>query len=169
MPVWKFEDECLAPERRLRIDYTGPNPFKVCTALRGILVDVFQAGATDLWERDFRWDNTADPRRFYMRMYVNKAVDQHTTMFIEITIQGEQPEDEAKTGKATILVGGRLRTEYKLDTAFKNSPVYKAWRWLYNMYFYGDVRRRYLAMCGELINKLVGELKGLYGLPTKAV
>jgi hypothetical protein len=168
MPVWKFEDECLAPERRLRVDYTGPNPFKVCQVIRDMLIKIFHAGAPDLWERDFRWDTTADPRAFYMRTYCNKAVDQHTTMFIEITIQGEQPVDERKSGKVTIFVGGRLRTEYNLDTAFKNSPIYKAWRWLYNMYFYSEVRRRYLTMCGELISKLVDQLKEVYSLP-KAV
>jgi hypothetical protein len=121
-----------------------------------------------MWERDFRWDNSGDPRTFYMRMYFNKGIDQHTTMFIEITIQGEQPADEKKNGKFTVLVGGRLRTEYELDTAFKNSPIYKGWRWLYNMYFYGEIRRKYLTLCSELINKIVDEIKEMYSIP-KAV
>jgi hypothetical protein len=159
MPVWRFEDDCLAPERRLKVEYTGPNPFRACQVVSKALKDIFELGATDFWERDFRWDITSDPRPFYMRVYANKDVDQHTRMFIEVTIQGLQPTDEKKSGKVTVLIGGRLRTEYDLNTAFKKSPLYKGLRWLYHMYFYGDVRRKYLVLCGELINKVVNKLK----------
>jgi hypothetical protein len=169
MPTWRFEDDCLAPERRLRIDYIGPNPFKACQIIGKTLKKIFELGATDLWERDFRWDITSDPRTFYMRVYANKDIDQYTKMFIEVTIQGEQPVDEKKNGKMTIFIGGRLRTEYELNTAFKRSPLYKGLRWLYHMYFYSDVRRKYLVLCNELINKVVNQLKEEFKLPISKV
>lgn len=168
MVIWRFEDDCLVPERRIRLDFTGPNPFRIHGVIRGMLERIFEVEAIDLWERDFRWDIVGDPRTFYMRFYVNKGVDAYTAMFVEITIQGEQPSDPTKIGRVTIFIGGRLITLYDLDTAFKQTPFYKFLRWLHHRLFYNEVRRGYLRLCVELIGKLIKELKEVYGMPVPA-
>jgi hypothetical protein len=165
MPAWVFEDDCAAPERRTKIDYTGPNPFKVCLIIRSLLEKIYEVEAVDLWERDFRWDTTSDPRGFFMRMYVSKGVDAHTRMFIEVVIQGAQPSDPTKNGKVTIYINGKLRTAYELDTVFKRLPIYKAIRWLYNMIFYSEVRRGYIRLCNQLNEQLGREIREALGMP----
>ena len=165
MPVWRFEDDCLAPRRRLKVEYTGPNPFKVYLTLKPKLRRIFQVETVGIWERDFRWDTTSDPRSFYIRVYVDKGLDQFSRMFVEITMQGEQPSDPNKSGKLTIYIGGRIRTNYELQTIFQRSPVYKAIRWLYHMIFYNKVRRTYIRLCTEMIERLWKELREELGIP----
>lgn len=165
MPVWRLEDDCLAPERSLKIEYNGPNPFKIYSGLKTRLRKVFEIGSVNIWERDFRWDTTSDPHGFYIRVYVNKGFDQHTKALIEITMQGKQPSDERKNGKITIYLGGRLITEYKLKTIFQRSPLYKGLRWLYHKIFYNKIRRSYLIICRERIERLWKELREELGMP----
>ena len=165
MPLWVFEDDCLAPERTLTIEYSGPDPFRVCRVLRDMLGRIFQVETIDLWERDFRWDISSDPRPFYMRMYVNKGIDARTRMMVEITVQGLQPSDPSKKGKVTIRISGRLRTEYNLKSFFQRSPLYKAFVWVYHKLFYEEVKRSYIHLCNRLIEELHLELRALFKLP----
>ena len=161
--VWRFEDECLAPEARLRIDYTGPNPFRIYQAARGIMMRVLEVQAKDYWERDFRWDISSDPRPFFVRIYVNKGIDSRTSALIEVIMQGVQPSDPKKEGKLTIQIGGRLKTQYTLETVIQKLPIYRALIWLYHRIFYNRVRRNYLGMCTKWIEKLHAEFKSLIG------
>lgn len=165
MVVWKFEDDCFAPERLLRIDFKGPNPFKIALAIRGLLEEVFEVEAVDLWERDFRWDSTGDPRGFYMRIYVSKGFDAFTSIFVGVTIQGAQPSDVTKDGEVTVRMEARISTNYNLSTFIQKLPVYKAIRWLYHYIFYSKVRRGYLALCNELSEKLLREARAVLGMP----
>jgi len=165
MPTWVLEDDCLAPERTVVIEYSGPNPFKVYRVLREMLERIFQVEAIDLWERDFRWDISSDPRSFYVRMYVNKGMDARTRMIVEIILEGSQPSDVEKKGRVAIRIGGRLRTEYPLRSFFQNSPFYKFFVWLYHRFFYNEVRRSYINLCNNLINQLNNELREILKIP----
>ncbi|MEM5781738.1 MAG: hypothetical protein QXD43_00900 [Candidatus Aenigmatarchaeota archaeon] len=165
MAVWIFEDDCLSPERTIFIEYSGPDPFKACRALRGMLERIFEVEAIDLWERDFRWDTSSDPRGFYMRMYVSKGIDARTRMMIEVIMEGSQPSDPKKTGKLKISISGRLRTQYDLKSFLQKLPIYKFFVWLYHKLFYEDVKRSYIHLCNKLIDQLNYELRELLKLP----
>ena len=166
MPKWVFEDDCLAPERKITLNFVGKNPFKICRQITDIFIKVFEASTTQIRERDFRWDMTSDPRNFYMRIYVVKGVDAHTSMTVGAIIQGKQPVDENKPGSVSISIEGKLRTEFNLNTAFKKTPIYKGLREFYNFVFYNEVRRKYIYMCNELINKFAEEIRAVYGMPS---
>ncbi len=154
MTVWRFEDDCLAPHPRLKVDYVGKNPFKVYQVARNLLRKTLEVETIDLWERDFRWDISSDPRMFFCRIYVDKGIDARSRAFIEVTIQGTQPSDPNKEGRVTIYIGGRLRTVWEMNTAFQRSPIYKAFLWLYHKIFYEKVRRGYLRLCARWIEEL---------------
>ncbi len=165
MAVWIFEDDCLSPERTIVIEYSGTDPFKACRALKEMLGRIFEVETIDLWERDFRWDTSSDPRGFYVRMYVNKGIDARTRMIIEVIMEGAQPSDPAKKGRLKISISGRLRTEYTMKSFFQTLPIYKFFVWLYHKLFYENVKRSYIHLCNRLIDQLNYELRELLKLP----
>lgn len=174
----RLEDDCLAPVPKLKVDYTGPNPIKVYQVVRGLLIKIFEVSGKDVWERDFRWDATTDPRGFFIRVYADKPLDARTSIFVETTFQGFQPSDPNKNGKVTILIGAKMRTEYKLDSAFKRLPIYSGITklgglaevggllWLYHKIFYAQVRRDYIRNhCNKRLETLWRELREVLGMP----
>jgi len=174
----RLEDDCLAPQPKMKIDYTGPNPFAVCNAIRPLLITIFEIEPKDVWERDFRWDISTDPHGFFVRVYADKGLDSRSSIFAEVTIQGVQPSDPKKDGKVTILIGGKLRTSYPLDSAFKRSPIYSGITrlggfaevggliWLYHRLFYEDVRRNYIKyQCNRRLEALWREIRKMLGVP----
>lgn len=176
--IFRIEDDCLVPYAKLTINYTGPNPFRVCKEVRMLLIKIFEIEPKDVWERDFRWDISTEPHAFFIRMYADKGVDARTKIFAEVTMQGVQYSDPNKDGKITILIGGKLRTEYKLDSAFKRSPIYSGITklgglaevggllWFYHRIFYEDVRRSYIRnQCNRRLETLWREIRTILGVP----
>jgi hypothetical protein len=155
MPSWILEDDCLLPGRYVRIIYNGPNPFSIYQSNFSILQRAIEIDASDYWERDFRWDISSDPRSFYVRIIVEKKMDARSVIYFEIIMQGNQPSDPSKNGSLTINVGAKLKTEYKLDTPFQQSPFYKSLLWLYNFLFYFRIRRDYIRMCNDWVSKII--------------
>ncbi|MEM5815539.1 MAG: hypothetical protein QXW01_03220 [Candidatus Aenigmatarchaeota archaeon] len=152
--TWIIEDDCLVPEKYIKISYRGPNPFLAYQSLFGICRKYLEIDPADYWERDFRWDNSDDPRGFYVRVIVQKSLDSRSKVFFEIIIQGKQPKESNKEGEVVVLIGAKLTTEYKQDTPFQKSFLYKSLLWMYNYFFYFRVRRRYLELCKQLCEKI---------------
>jgi hypothetical protein len=164
MASWILEDDCLAPERYVRIVYNGPNPFQVYQSSYAIFRKVMEIDPADYQEREFRWDITGDPRDFYVRVIVQKNLDARSSIYFEIIMQGKQPTDPSQNGTLTILIGAKLKTEYALNTPFQQSSFYRALLWLYNRFFYFGVRRRYIKMCNDWITNIVKAYRKLLKL-----
>jgi hypothetical protein len=81
-------------------------------------------------------------------------MDSRTTIYVEIIMQGSQPSDPSKNGNLTILIGGRIKTEYKLDSQFQQSSIYRALLWLYNFFFYFRIRRGYIKICNDWLTRV---------------
>jgi hypothetical protein len=154
MPSWILEDDCLASGRYIRIVYNGPNPFLAYQSTFSLMQRILEIDPSDYQERDFRWDISDDPRGFYVRAIVEKKMDSRTTIYVEIIMQGSQPSDSSKNGNLTILIGGRIKTEYKLDSQFQQSSIYRALLWLYNFFFYFRIRRGYIKICNDWLTRV---------------
>ena len=165
MVKWVLEDDCLAPRARIEITYKGKNPLKVLSGLTERLIANFETSSANIYERDYRWDTSSDPRRFFIRIYARRKWDLRNTMMVEIIFEGLQPSDPSKDGEITIKIGGIMKTEFELDTAFKKLPIYKALLWLYCRLFYADVRRGYLKFCQTRIDKFADELRKTLEIP----
>jgi len=159
--AWIIEDDCLAPERYIKITYRGPNPFSAYQSSLAICRKYLEIDAADYWEREFRWDSSEDPRGFYIRSIVQKSMDSKSKIYFEIIMQGKQPKDSSKEGELVILIGAKLTTEYRQETPFQKSEFYKNLLRIYNLFFYFKVRRRYLQLCKELCEKLRDAYKEL--------
>jgi hypothetical protein len=166
MPSWVIEESILAPREKIELEYKGPNPFQLYKKMSSVyLREKFEVGTTDVFERDFRWSADNDPHPFFIRVFVHRDFDRFTEAYFEITFQGLQPSDPTKNGSVRISVGGNLRTQFKLDSAFQQTPFYRGLLWIYIKFFYNNVRRKYLKICQGLIDLLVKDIRSWAGMP----
>jgi hypothetical protein len=165
MVVWRLEDDCLAPTAKIKIEFKGKNPFSAYKTAKDFFKTVFGVGGSKIFERDFRWDITSDPRYFFIRYFVKKPIDMRSYVLTEVIFEGHQPSNPEKEGDVTITINGRLITEYERKTAFQKLPLYKALIWIYNFIFYNKVRRNYLKLCQDWLYKLEREFKTLLSMP----
>jgi hypothetical protein len=160
MPKWVLEDDCLAPSAKIQISYNGQNPIKLYKETKAMITRIFEVSSKDVWERDYRWDSSEDPRSFFIRLYVDKGLDSRSKLLIEIIFQGKQPSDPNKIGSMTVTINGRLKTQYEINT-----PIYKTFFWFYNYFFYASVRRGYLKLCNNWIDRLWREFRAFLNMP----
>ena len=85
-----IKDDCLAPERFIYLDYSGPNPFGMAKKIAGMLGKYFHVSTSGISEYDFRWDRMGDPYGFFVRWWVKKAMSNYTTAWYYIQVQGQQ-------------------------------------------------------------------------------
>ncbi|MBI2542646.1 MAG: hypothetical protein HYW24_00450 [Candidatus Aenigmarchaeota archaeon] len=169
MPMWVLEDDCLAPDRQLRIDFKGPNPFKVYGSVGTFLRNIFDVRGKDVWEREFRWDITSEPREFFSRFIVKKSYDYWSVVYAEVIMQGKQPSDPNKDGEMTVLLRSILRTESPENTILEMSSISKAMRWLYFRTLYNDVRRNLIEECRIKTTDLAGAIQKTLGIAPETV
>lgn len=141
-----IQDDCLAPEGYITLKYNGVAPFKAYPVVANFMRTIWEVEAKDYWEREFRWDNTSDPRGFFVKAYVNKGIDQFTSVTIEVVIEGKQPADINKPGSVVIKMGGVLTSKFGGGTILQDAknPFYKSLVWMYDHFFYRKQRRTYL-------------------------
>lgn len=169
MPRWILEDDCLAPERVLRIDFKGINPFKVYHAMPGVLRVIFDVRGKDVFEKEFRWDYSGDPRDFFSRFIVRKGYDMWSNVWMEVTMQGKQPADPNKEGEVYILITGKLLTRSQENSPWTRSALYKSLRWIYFRTLYNDVRRNLLEECRIKLNDLKRTIERTLGISPQIV
>jgi hypothetical protein len=169
MVIWRIEDDCIAKSSKITLNYNGPNPFSIYQRVKNIIKLVMLVKGEDIWERDFRWTNIGDPKSFFIRLYVSKKLDLRTSMLFELVFQGSQPSDPNKNGNLTLSISARLITDYKLESAFQQSILYRNLLRLYHLLFYNEVRRSFLNNCGEYIDKIFERIRSELKLETKAV
>lgn len=169
MATWVLEDDCLAPERVIRIDFKGLNPFRIYQAVPQFLRAIFDVRGKDVYEKEFRWDNTTEPRWFFSRFIVRKGYDMWSVVWGEVTMQGNQPSDPNKDGDAFILLTGKLLTRSPENSPWARSSIYKSLRWLYFRTLYNDVRRNYMEECRIKINDLKLAIEKTLGISPEVV
>ena len=155
MPKLVMQDDCFAPYGKMELKYKGPDPFGIYKKAHMIIREVFELEDKDVWERDFRWDTTEEPRSFFVRIIANRGFDIHSDIKVEFVFQGVQPSDPTKEGHVTIVFYPRLNTNFNLDTFFKQLPIYMGFLRIYNFFFYNRVRRNYLKLCREYTQRII--------------
>ena len=165
MVKWTFEDDCIAPQGRIKIEYRGKNPFGMVQKAKSIILRVFDIEQSGFWERDFRWDISSDPRSFYIRYYANKSLDMRSKVLGEVVFQGVQPADPNKDGALVIFIGAKLKTEFNLVKNFQKMPFYKGFLKIYNFAFYNKIRRQYIFECAKWVEQLNREFRLALNVP----
>ena len=169
MAKWILEDDCLAPERIIKVDYKGPNPFRIYQSIPSLLRAIFDVRGKDVWEREFRWDNTGAMRDFLFRFIVVKGYDMWTKAWAEVIVQGKNNPDPNKDGEVTVMLTAKLRTGFDEDNMWNSSPIYKSLRWIYLRTLYNDVRRNLIEECRIKVTDLRNAIQKSLGISAEAV
>lgn len=167
MTTIKLEEDCLVPDTQIVLRYKGPNPYSVYPQIKRLMRNIWEIEAIGFWEREFRWDNSGDPRGFLVKCYVERGIDRFSRVLIEVFIQGNQPSDPTQPGNMEIRIGGVLRSNFGgtsvLDDA--RNPIFKIFFWFYHKYFYQHQRRYYIReWCYNRINKLKTEIQHILNI-----
>ena len=165
MAKYIMQDDCFAPYGKMELKFKGPDPFGLYRKCTALCMEIFELEEKDVWERDFRWDNTGDPRSFFVRIMCNKGFDLESKARIEIVFQGKQPSDNTKDGVITIGFYARVQSEFDLNTFFRKMPIYMGLLRLRNFLFYNSVRRGYLKICREQTQRLMQAYRELVKAP----
>lgn len=161
--AYVIEDDILAPKGVILIEYRGPNPFAIYPKLRDFLMTIFEAKGLHIYEDDFRWDITGDPRSFFIKTRLEKGLDKFTKGTVSLQLQGKQPIDPRKSGSVEMRVGGKITTEYPIKTVFQKIVI-KPFVWLYHNLIYDNIRRRYIKIYKAGIERLEAEIRSTFNL-----
>jgi hypothetical protein len=156
-----LKDDCLAPNRFVYLDYSGPDSFGVAKKIGGMLNDFFRVGSSSVGEYDFRWDRSGDPIGFFVRWWVKKEMSNFSTAWFHIQVQGNKAKETGE-GSFTMEISAELKTSIENE-----SPFFRAIWGLYSYFFYNQRRRDYINICTNLATGLRDEIKGHYNLRVK--
>ena len=169
MKGFVISDEILAPKTNIVLEYFGEDPFRVYSRIPRLMQEIFHARGESIYEDDFRWDITSDPRQFFFIFRVERGVDGRTKYVVILKAFGRQPSDPAsKNGKMLVEIKGYLVTIYPIKKKYQRA-LFWPFIYLYHWAFYNKIRRRYLEIYKGYIEELETELRKILGLPIRVV
>lgn len=137
----KIETNALLPQNFIELNYRGPNPFAVYSVIYDIMKNLWKRKGADIFEDDFRWDNTSDPRDFFFVIRVRFKYDQWSKGWIRIEVKGSHPSDATKPGNFRLRIYAFLESKISLKGLDKFLAPFLN---LYLFGFYNKQRRDYL-------------------------
>ncbi len=163
--TYKIFDYVLAPEDKVKIEYNGPNPFRIYLMLPGLMKKIFHGKGKNIFEESFKWDITTDPREFYFKLkYGDDKFDKFTTFEIKIKAFGMQPSDpNDPNGKIYLEIKPEITTEYKFYNKFEKI-IGMPFVWSYHKLIYTETRRRYIQILQERTYKFVDAIRKELGM-----
>jgi hypothetical protein len=164
-------DEIPAPREFIQIEYRGPNPMKVYQEMNQIFRMIWEVKGTQINEPDFRWDTTADPRPFFIQLFVERAMDKFTSYRVDVKMQGTQPTDPTKDGTLRVEIHGWIETKFELENRLVqvNKIILPLIWWPYHVAYYQKIRRRYIEWHRRRINKLADTIREILKIPAQPI
>lgn len=160
-----ISDEVLAPKANIVIEYFGENPFRIYPRISTLMQNIFKARGESVYEDDFRWDITGDPRQFFFLFRCERGIDGRTRYVIILKAFGRQPADpKDKNGKMLVEIKGYVVTRYPIKKRYQRA-IFWPFIYFYHWAFYNKIRRRYIEFTKERIEELETELRKILELP----
>lgn len=154
---FRWVDDALAPKGAVVFEYYGKNPFSVYAGMGGVLQTIFHIRGLNVFEDDFRWDITEDPRPFFVMTHIDKGFDNISEGKVQIKLFGAQPTDPNKDGKLQVEISSWITTEFfsRLGsmTALERL-VLEPFVWIYSHVFYFKLRRQYIRFLQDGVEQL---------------
>ena len=162
-------DDVLAPKGAIVYEYYGKNPFAIYPGLGRKMQEAFHARGLHIFEDDFRWDLTDDPRPFFFIIRMARGMDRFSEATICVKAYGMQPTDPTKTGRLVIEIYGWIETNF--FSGYPPRPLsalqkifLEPFAWIYHHAIYYKVRRQYIHFLQEGIEQLEAYLRGVLGM-----
>lgn len=141
MAKLEIVDDCFAPDRYLRIKYSGPDPWGIAGFLDGNLKNFFHVSSSKVNNYRINWDISGDPITFYSRWWVRKKMGRFQMMRILFKLVG----DKGKTrNEGNFSLTYHARVVYSLKGF---GPFLKPFWNLYCYLFFNRVRRKNIEQC----------------------
>ncbi len=162
---YKMFDYVLAPSDKLKIEYKGPNPFRIYGMLPKWMQIVFHGRGKNIFEKRFKWDITTDPREFFFELeFGDASLDNFSKPIVKLRVFGMQPSDpNDPNGLIYIEIKPILETEFKFKNRFEKM-IGMPFVWTYHKLVYNDVRRRYIQILKEQTFKLAAAIREELGI-----
>lgn len=159
-------DWVLAPQDKIKIDYKGPNPFRIYGMMSKLLQIIFYGRGKNVFEDSFKWDITGDPREFYFVMrFGDIKIDSRTGFEVSIRVFGVQPSDPTNpNGLLYMEIKPSITTEFKFGNVFEKA-IAMPFIWAYHRLIYSNVRRRYMQIIKERTFKFAAAIREELGVP----
>jgi len=148
-----IRDDCLVPDRYVRMKYQGPNPWGVGSKIANTIRPFFHVSASGTNNFRLNWDISGDPITFYSRWWVKKTLSRFSYIRIVMKLQGEKHKKD-NTGSFSFSMHGRVVTEFSGWGAL----VKPIWH-MYSYLFYNRARRRFADHCRNYILNFRNEIK----------
>jgi len=158
-----IRDDCMAPDRYVRLKYQGPDPWGVAKKVTESIRPFFHVSASGTNNYRLNWDISGDPITFYSRWWVRKKPSRFTSIRIMMKLQGEKYRKTNK-GSFSFTMHGRVITEFSGWGAIV-SPIWH----MYSYLFYNRARRGYIAHCRNYMLNFRKELQKHFNLETTPV
>ena len=156
---YKIEDVILSPREEMTIEFSGYNPFLICTIARNLLRDILKISGSGIREDDVRWDKSDPNKRWFYGVWRGTIEeDKWTFYWVRIAAEGSYNVKD-RMGSVKIQLRGHMFT--KVD--FSNPISLSLWK-LFNYVFYWKQRRKYLEWEKDILNLFKQEILKAYGI-----
>jgi hypothetical protein len=169
MATIKITDECLAPDREIRLSYSGPDPWGVAKKIEGTSRMFFHLSSVGTANTEIKWDVVGDNITFLSKWWIKKGLSGGSAtavgsdMYGDIKIQGWKNK-KTNVGEFQFRMWAQVQTEVS-----GWSPVLKPFWSLYSYLFYDKVRRKYIETCNTRCMQFRNELKKHFNLEAHEV
>ena len=136
-----IRDDCLAPDKYVRLKYSGPDPWGVAEFLNANLKPYFHVSTSKVNNYRINWDVTGDPISFYARWWVTKEVGRFSYMRFVFKLVGERGKTRNE-GKFSLSYWAKVYTDFG-----GWGPLLRPVWTLYSYLFFNRVRRKYIEQC----------------------
>jgi len=155
-----IRDDCMAPDRYVRLKYSGSDPWGVSKKITDLIKPFFHVSSSGTNNFRLNWDISGDPITFYSRWWVRKRFSRFSMMRVSIKLQGEKFK-KTNTGSFTFQMHARIITSFG-----GWGPILKPIWHMYSYLFYNRARRSYIEHCRNYLLNFRNELKKHFNLET---
>jgi hypothetical protein len=154
----KVYDECLGPDRFMRLNYTGPDPWKMGLQIGKSLRTYFHVSSAGMNNTHVKWDDTGNSIDFYSEWWVKKEVSGRSNLRFHIKYQGSK-DKKTHVGTGALLIWARVETSVS-----GWGPILKPFWAVYSYLIYDRFRRKAIESCQTRLLNFRDELKKSFNL-----
>ncbi len=151
-----ISDECLAPDKYVYFNYSGPDPWAVVNHINDMARQFFHLGTSDWLFQRLNWDISGDPIDFWAVFKAKRELSGRSLMWIYIRVQGKKSKTD-NIGKFTMRLNAEVRTQIEGPKII----LLPLW-YLYSYLFFNKVRRNFLQRCTSTVLGFRDEIKRYY-------
>jgi hypothetical protein len=158
------ENDCFAPRRVIRIEYSGPNIRQIVRRAPRILREGMMITGTRVYIDDYYVDVT-DPNSitFHIFWHGERGFDDKSKMLGWVRLKHGVIRPDG-SGSVRIEFYAKMITTWNRSSLLQRNPLYTLLMKIYNYIYYDEQRRKYLNQCKEYAEDMIRRMKEMLKL-----